>query len=84
EPLGVEAYGLDGIASDLEVIAIAWRLFKELGISEYVTLELNSLGSSLNRQEYTQELLQYLKPYHDELDEYNINRLDKNPLRKLD
>ncbi|MDE5005036.1 ATP phosphoribosyltransferase regulatory subunit, partial [Francisella tularensis subsp. holarctica] len=58
--LGVEAYGFDGIAIDLEVIDIAWSLFKELGISEYVTLELHSLGSSLNRQEYTQALLQYL------------------------
>lgn len=82
--LGVEAYGFDGIAIDLEVIAIAWSLFKELGISEYVTLELNSLGSSLNRQEYTQALLQYLKPYHAELDEDSIKRLDKNPLRILD
>ncbi|ABO46114.1 histidine--tRNA ligase [Francisella tularensis] len=82
--LGVEAYGFDGIAIDLEVIAIAWSLFKELGIYEYVTLELNSLGSSLNRQEYTQALLQYLKPYHAELDEDSIKRLDKNPLRILD
>ncbi|MDE4955222.1 histidine--tRNA ligase, partial [Francisella tularensis subsp. holarctica] len=61
-----------------------WSLFKELGISVYVTLELNSLCSSLNRQEYTQALLQYLNPYHAELDEDSIKRLDKNPLRILD
>lgn len=82
--LGVEAYGFDGIAIDLEILAITWGLFKELGISEHVTLELNSLGSSLNRQEYTQALLEYLKPYHAELDEDSIKRLDKNPLRILD
>lgn len=81
--LGVEAYGFDGIAIDLEVIAIAWSLFKELGISEYVTLELNSLGSSLNRQEYTQALLQYLKPYHAELDEDSIKRLDKKSSKNI-
>ncbi|MDE4949229.1 histidine--tRNA ligase, partial [Francisella tularensis subsp. holarctica] len=74
----------DGIAIDLEVLAIAWSLFKELGSSEYVTVELNSLGSSLNRQEYTQALLHYLKPYHAELHEDSIKRLDKNPLRRLD
>ncbi|APC92345.1 MULTISPECIES: histidine--tRNA ligase [Francisella] len=82
--LGVEAYGFDGIAIDLEILAITWSLFKELGISEYVTLELNSLGSSINRQEYTHSLIEYLKPYHTELDEDSIKRLDKNPLRILD
>lgn len=82
--LGVEAYGFDGIAIDLEILSVAWSLFKDLGIAEYVTLELNSLGSAENRQQYTKALLEYLKPYHSELDEDSIKRLDKNPLRILD
>ncbi|MED7788879.1 histidine--tRNA ligase [Francisella sp. 19X1-34] len=82
--LGVEAYGFDSIAIDLEILSVTWSLFKELGISEHVTLELNSLGSSANRQEYVKALLKYLEPYHNELDEDSIKRLDKNPLRILD
>ena len=82
--LGVEAYGFDSIAIDLEILSVAWSLFKDLGIAEYVTLELNSLGSAENRQQYTKALLEYLEPYHGELDDDSIKRLDKNPLRILD
>ncbi|WP_150464183.1 histidine--tRNA ligase [Francisella sp. XLW-1] len=82
--LGVEAYGYDNIAIDLEILTIGWNLFRELGISGCVKLELNSLGSSSDRQEYTKALLEYLKPYHAQLDEDSIKRLDKNPLRILD
>ena len=82
--LGVESYGFDGIGSDLEILSVAWSLFKKLGIEQSITLELNNLGSALNRQEYTKQLLEYLKPYHDQLDEDSIRRLDKNPLRIFD
>lgn len=82
--LGVEAYGFDSIAIDLEILSVAWSLFKDLGIAEYVTLELNSLGSAENRQQYTKALLEYLEPYHGEFDDDSIKRLDKNPLRILD
>ncbi|KEI34935.1 histidyl-tRNA synthetase [Francisella sp. W12-1067] len=82
--LGVEAYGFDGIAIDLEVISIVWNLFKKLGLVDHITLELNSLGSSLDRQRYTKALLDYLKPFHDQLDDDSIKRLAKNPLRILD
>lgn len=82
--LGVEAYGFDSLAIDLEIISIAWNLFKKLDIFQDVTLELNCLGSSDNRNEYTKALLAYLEPYHSDLDEDSIKRLDKNPLRILD
>ncbi|AXA34549.1 histidine--tRNA ligase [Francisella adeliensis] len=82
--LGVEAYGFDGLAIDLEILAIAWNLFCELGLSQDIKLELNCLGSIASRKEYTQALLKYLEPFHNELDEDSLKRLDKNPLRILD
>ena len=82
--LGVEAYGFSGLGIDLEMLSVAWSLFKELGLADYVTLELNNLGSVANRKEYTKALLEYLEPYHSELDEDSVKRLDKNPLRILD
>lgn len=82
--LGVEAYGFGSLAIDLEMISLAWHLFKELGISQHISLELNCLGSSENRKDYTQALLAYLKPFHADLDEDSLKRLAKNPLRILD
>jgi histidyl-tRNA synthetase len=82
--LGVEAYGFDSLAVDLEMISIAWNLFKRLDISSDILLELNCLGSNESRIEYTKALLEYLKPFHADLDEDSIKRLDKNPLRILD
>ena len=82
--LGVEAYGFDSLAVDLEIISIAWNLFKRLGVSSDILLELNCLGSNDSRKKYTKALLEYLKPFHDDLDEDSIKRLNKNPLRILD
>lgn len=82
--LGVEAYGFDSLAIDLEIISIAWNLFKRLDISTDISLELNCLGSNENRKEYTKALLEYLEPFHGDLDEDSIKRLDRNPLRILD
>ncbi len=82
--LGVEAYGFDGLGIDLEILSVSWSLFKQLGLADYITLELNSLGTSEDRAQYTQALLEYLEPYHDQLDADSVKRLTKNPLRILD
>ncbi len=82
--LGVEAYGFDSLAIDLEMLSISWNLFKKLDISSDISLDLNCLGSNDNRKEYTKALLEYLQPFHDELDADSIKRLDKNPFRILD
>lgn len=82
--LGVEAYGFDGLAIDLEILAVGWSLFCGLDLSQEIKLELNCLGSMESRKQYTRTLLEYLKPYHDEFDEDSLKRLDKNPLRILD
>ncbi|APC96261.1 histidine--tRNA ligase [Francisella frigiditurris] len=82
--LGVETYGYSGLGIDLEILSVCWQLFNRLGITEHVVLEINNLGSVENRKNYTQALLDYLKPYHNDLDEDSVKRLDNNPLRILD
>ena len=82
--LGVEAYGLTGLGIDLEIISIGMRLFKELGISDYITLEINNLGSIQSREKYTEILLSYLEPFKEKLDADSIKRLTTNPLRIFD
>ncbi len=81
---GVEAFGLVGPDIDAELILMSNRLWQKLGMSDDVTLELNSLGSSAARQEYREVLVKYFEAHQSELDEDSQRRLHTNPLRILD
>ncbi|WP_447926835.1 histidine--tRNA ligase [Vreelandella sp. EE27] len=82
--VGVEAYGFEGPDIDAEVILLSARLWQELGLSEHVTLELNSLGSLDARAAYRDKLVAYFNEHQDVLDEDSKRRLESNPLRILD
>jgi len=81
---GVEAFGLSGPDIDAELIMMSNRLWQQLGMSDDVTLELNSLGSSEARQQYREVLVKYFESHQAELDEDSQRRLHTNPLRILD
>lgn len=81
---GVETFGLSGPDIDAELILMSNRLWQLLGMSDDVTLELNSLGSSEARQEYKEVLVKYFESYQSDLDEDSQRRLHTNPLRILD
>ena len=81
---GVEAFGLAGPDIDAELILMSNRLWQKLGMSDDVTLELNSLGSSAARQEYREVLVKYFEVHQTDLDEDSQRRLQTNPLRILD
>ncbi len=80
---GIETYGISGPDIDAEIIAIAARLWKILGIKN-VRLEINSLGSDAARQAYREILIKYFEQHQEQLDEDSKRRLHKNPLRILD
>ena len=69
---------------DAELILLTARLWRELGISDALTLELNSIGNAESRANYRQALVDYLRGFQDELDEDSKRRLETNPLRVLD
>lgn len=79
-----EVFGLPGPDIDAELILMSAAIFDKLGLKSYVTLELNSLGSQVSRQEYRKRLVQYFKANKKSLDEDSLKRLDRNPLRILD
>jgi histidyl-tRNA synthetase len=81
--IDVEAFGYPGPDVDAEIILIAARLWKRLGIRS-VRLEMNSLGTPESRKVYREELVQYLRKHEDALDEDSRRRLGGNPLRILD
>lgn len=82
--IGVETFNISGPDIDAELILLSWRLWKQLGLQDAVTLELNSLGSSDDRARYRDELVAYLRERFDQLDEDSQRRLETNPLRVLD
>jgi len=82
--MGVEAFGMSGWDIELEMLVLTADLWKRLGISDYVTLEINNLGTSEDRAAYTLHLRDYLLNHREALDPDSQNRLDKNVLRILD
>ncbi|WP_444932116.1 histidine--tRNA ligase [Microbulbifer sp. SSSA002] len=81
---GVEVFGLEGPDIDAEILIMTARLWRQLGISEHVTLQINSLGNAESRREYRDALVAYLSERRDQLDEDSQRRLERNPLRILD
>ncbi|MDX1267592.1 MAG: histidine--tRNA ligase [Oceanisphaera sp.] len=81
---GVEVFGLQGPDIDAELIMLTARLWKTLGVSEHLVLQLNSLGQPEERAEYRQALVAYLEQHKEQLDEDSQRRLYTNPLRVLD
>jgi histidyl-tRNA synthetase len=82
--MGVECFGLQGPDIDAEMIAMTARLWRALGLSDHVTLQINSLGSSEARARYREQLVAYLVAHSASLDEDSRRRIESNPLRVLD
>jgi histidyl-tRNA synthetase len=82
--IGVELLGVPGAQADVEVISLAAHLLSELGLSDRIALELNSLGDIESRVIYRDKLVAYFQNHLDGLSEDSRNRLDRNPLRILD
>ncbi|KRM76594.1 histidine--tRNA ligase [Secundilactobacillus collinoides] len=81
--IGVEAFGSDEPALDVEVIAVGRDLLKHFGIDN-VRLAVNTLGDQQTRDDYRKALVAYLEPHYEELSDDSKTRLYKNPLRVLD
>ena len=78
---GIEAIGGDDPAIDAEVIAIADRAFKNIGLQNY-RLEITSLGDGKSRSAHRVDLMKYLSTLN--LDEATKARAELNPLRLFD
>ena len=81
--MGVEVLGTDNCAMDVEVMAMAWDLFDELGLTN-IKLVINTIGHPKERRQFIDALIEYLTPHQEELSEDSRRRLETNPLRILD
>lgn len=81
QQVGVEAIGVDDPTLDAEIIALADRSYRSLGLSQF-RLELTSLGDHECRPAYREKLQDFL--FKLDLDDETKARAELNPLRVLD
>ena len=79
--VGIEAIGIEDPALDAEVIAIADRGFKNLGLKNY-RLEITSLGDAQSRAAHRVDLMKFIDGLA--LDDATKERAAINPLRLFD
>jgi histidyl-tRNA synthetase len=79
----VEVIGDPGPAVDAELIELAHRFYRELGLREVVA-HVNSIGDATCRPTYRARLIEYLAAHEDRLTDDSRRRLRVNPLRVLD
>lgn len=82
--LDAEIIGAAEPLADAELLIFADHLLKELGISEGVTLTLNTLGDAASRDAWRAALVEHFEGHREALSEDSIDRLARNPLRILD
>ncbi|GAB5487427.1 MAG: histidine--tRNA ligase [Parasphingorhabdus sp.] len=82
--LDAEIIGAGEAAADVELLCFADQLLNELGISDGVTLQLNTLGDAESREAWRAALVEHFSDHQVELSDDSKTRLAKNPLRILD
>ena len=82
--INAEVIGAAEPAADVELLVLADQLLRELGISEGVTLQLNTLGDAATRDAWRAALVAHFEAHRGELSEDSLTRLEKNPMRILD
>jgi histidyl-tRNA synthetase len=81
---GIEVLGSDSYLADVEVIYVAYELFKKLGLLNKLTLRINSIGCSECRSKYIIALKDYLADKIDNMCDDCKTRYVKNPMRIID
>jgi len=82
--LDAEVIGSAEPLADVELLAFADQLLRELGVADGVTLQLNTLGDAATREAWRAALVAHFEKHRDALSEDSLDRLARNPLRILD
>jgi len=84
QQFGIEAFGMAGPDIDVEIIQLSATLWHELDLSEFLSLQINNIGSSQDRKHYAAALTEFLLAAADKLDDDARKRTRSNPMRVLD
>jgi|TARA_B100001093_G_scaffold100195_1_gene92277 histidyl-tRNA synthetase len=80
---GIEILGYPEGLAELEIVSIICSINKALGL-ENTVIKINHLGNNETKQNYCEALKEFLVPLSSKLDDKDLERLNKNPLRILD
>jgi histidyl-tRNA synthetase len=80
--LDAEIIGAAEAQADVEILSFGAQLLAELGISDGVTLKLNTLGDTESRDAWRAKLIEHFSGQ--DISSESRERLAKNPLRVLD
>jgi len=79
----VEVIGDPGPMVDAELVELAHRFFREVGLDDVVA-HVNSIGDEACRPQYRAALIAYFSQHEERLTDDSRRRLTVNPLRVLD
>lgn len=79
---GCELLGANSLASDVEIVLIAFDFYKSFGIEP--TIHINFLGCDECKKKYKEILKKFVEPHLNEMCEDCHKRYNTNPLRILD
>jgi histidyl-tRNA synthetase len=82
--VGAEIIGEEDPILDAKAIYIMAQILDGLGLAGTYTVKINSLGVAKEREKYLLELQSFFENKKHLLDEIDLARLEKNPLRLLD
>lgn len=82
--MGVEVLECDSPLLDAEIISLLDNISKGVGIDEFTSIEINSIGCKDCRPIYKEKLIEYFQAHIDSLCDDCKRRLSKNPMRIID
>ena len=80
---GVESFGQKKPSVDAEIISLFSNVLHSFNIQNYI-IYINSIGTTTDREIYTEELVKYFSQHLDVMCNDCCLRLEQNPLRILD
>ena len=80
---GVEILGIKEGFPEFEMISLVCTIISRFNLQN-CSIKINHLGTKETKKSFCDALVQYLQPFKDSLDNKDIERLSKNPLRVLD
>jgi histidyl-tRNA synthetase len=81
---GVEVFGADDPAIDAQVVSLGWKVLKDLGLGNDLSLQINNIGTAETRKDYVEELRNFFMSKQHVLSPEDKERLQVNPMRLLD